>query len=298
MAYSKSVLIVGGSGFIGTHLAMKLRDGYKVFATYNTKSLAIPGVTFLPMNITNQNLVKRIAYTAQPDVIIYTAGSNNFEIAENEPRKAERLHTGGPAAVSNATEIFQPKFIYLSNSYIFDGNKGNYRETDTVLPFTAIGKAKLGGENYIRGRSLNYIILRLSPVIGRGNGKNISFLDHLRIKLDHRERVEFLGNQIHSYIDIYSVINTILHLIEGGPKNKILHFGGLTKLTDYEFAQSFAKRFVYPKELITLRQSSQQKKSSDAVINDFSLNSTQISETMNIKSLLLEESFDLLEKNL
>ena len=46
MAGTKAILIIGGSGFVGTHLALKLREGYKVFATYHTKRFAIPGVTF------------------------------------------------------------------------------------------------------------------------------------------------------------------------------------------------------------------------------------------------------------
>ncbi len=298
VAYTKSVLIVGGSGFIGTHLALKLRETFKVFATYNTRPIGIPGVSYFPMNISNQNWVKRIVYTAQPDVIIYAAGSNNFEVAEAEPRQAERIHTGGPASISNASELFQSKFIYLSNCYLFDGHKGNYKETDTVLPFTAIGKAKLGGENYIRGRSLNYIIVRSSPVFGRGNGKKLSFLDHLRMKLDRRERIEFSGHQIHSYTDIYSLVDLLAKLVDSGPKNKTFHFGGLTKLTDFEFAQTFAKRFNYPLELILKSQARDGKKSTEMTSHDFSLNSTSVAEALRIKPLVLEESFNLFEKHL
>ncbi len=298
MSSTKAVLIIGGSGFVGTHLALKLRESYKVFATYHSRQISIPGVTFLPMNVTNQNWVKRIVYTAQPDVIVYAAGSNSFELAEAEPREAERIHTGGPATASNASEIFQSKFIYLSNGYLFDGHRGNYHETDTVLPYIAIGKAKLGGENYIRGRSLNYIIVRSSPVFGRGNGRRLSNLDYLRIKLSKNERIELYGAELHAHIHVSALVGLIARLVDSGPRNKTLHYGGLTKMTDIDFARAFAKRFGFNSDLIHPGRNAPKKWSGESSIPDFSLNSTQVSESLNVKPLLLEESFDLLEKEL
>ena len=304
MGTTKAVLIIGGSGFIGTHLALKLREGYKVFATYHSRPMSIPGVTFLPLNVSNQNWAKRIAYTAQPEVVIYVAGSNNTEFAESRPREAERIHAGGPATVSNASEIFQSKFIYLSNCYVFDGHRGNYRESDTVLPSISLGKAKLSGENYVRGRSLNYLIVRSSPVYGRGNGWRLSFLDHLRMLLDRKQRIEFGGTELHSYAPISGLAELLARLVESGPRNKTFHYGGLTKISAYEFARNFAKRFAYNPELIL--QSGQIQKNEAGprkTINentppDFSLNCSQVTETLKIKPLLLEEGFDLLKKEL
>ena len=141
MAHTRSVLIIGGSGFIGTHLALKLRAGYKVFATYNRHRIFLPGVTTLPASLFNRDWAKRITYLARPDFVIYAAGTNNVEWCEAHARDAEQLHTSGAATISNLSEIFQPNFIYLSNSYVFDGSKGNYHEGDIVLPSTSLGKA-------------------------------------------------------------------------------------------------------------------------------------------------------------
>jgi nucleoside-diphosphate-sugar epimerase len=63
---TKAVLIIGGSGFIGTHLALKLRETYKVFLTYNTHPVLIPGTTPIPFNVEGRDWAKRLAYTTQP----------------------------------------------------------------------------------------------------------------------------------------------------------------------------------------------------------------------------------------
>lgn len=297
MATTKAVLIVGGSGFVGTHLALKLREGYKVFATYHSRHFTMPGVTTLPLNISNQNGVKRVVYTTQPDVVIYAAGSNRVDVAENHPREAERIHTGGPATVSNASEIIQAKFIYLSNCYIFDGHRGNYHENDTVMPSAALGKGKLGGENFIRGRSLNYSIVRSSPLLGIGNGRKPSFLDILRTRLDRGQRVDLPAAELHSFAPVAGLVEVISRLVETGSRNKTYHYGGLTKITDYELAKNFASRFGYNSDLITLsRYSKGTAHSSDSFYRDFSLNSSQTAESLKVKPLLLEECFDLIQK--
>lgn len=297
---TKSVLIIGGSGFIGTHLALRLRDNYKVFATYFHHQIRIPGVTYLPFNIENRTWVKRLVYTSIPDVVIYAAGSNDVYAAEKNNRAAERLHTVGPATMSSATDVMQPKFILLSNSYLFDGNRGNYHESDTVLPDTQLGKAKLGGENQIRGKSLNYVIVRSPPVLGRGNGYNLSFLDKLRIRLSRRQPVDLSSEEVHNFVPIDGLMEFMERLIETGIRNKIIHYGGLTKVSTYELGRAFAERFGFDAKLVSPSKTLSKKAqiTGEASIRDYSLNSSFMVENLKLKPLLLEQGFDLIEKSL
>ncbi len=295
----KSVLIIGGSGFLGTQLALTLREGYKVFATYCSHPMAIPGVTFLPFNVDNRNWIKRIVYSTRPDVVIYMVGSNSRSWADKNIRRTELLHSVGPASLASATDIMQPRYIYLSNSYVFDGVRGNYRETDTVLPSTILGKMKLSGENIIKSKSLNFVILRSSPIFGLGNGVNLSMIDRLRMNLDRGQRFEATPYEIHSFAPIEGLCDLLKRLIDSGVRNRVLHYGGLTKLTTYEFAQNFAKHFNYDPNLIIPKGIIQRKAGfAEDHIYDFSLNSTQAVDTLKIKPFLLEEGFDLIQKKL
>lgn len=298
MANTKSVLIFGGSGFIGTHIAMRLRESHKVYATFHTHPIRIPGVTCVPLNMANRNWIKRIMYASNPDVIIYVAGSEDVNWAERFPRESEKIHTGGPATIANLAESLQPKFIYLSSCYVFDGSKGNYKETDIVLPGTTYGKNKLGGENYIRGKSTNWLMVRSSPVFGRGNGLTLPFLDDLRLKLERGERFEARTQELHSFVPVSALADFIGRLVESGPRNKVMHFGGLTKLTHFELAKEFAKRFGYDPSLVVQKRNTDIITLNEKETFDYSLNSSQIVESLKVKPLLLEESFDLLEKQL
>ncbi len=293
----KSVLIVGGSGFLGSHLAMRMRDDFKVFATYFFNQISIPGITYLPFDALKKDWVKRVAYTAEPDIIIYAAGKDDVAWAEDRPKDADRIHTSGAVSVLTNSDILQPKYIYISNSYVFDGKKGNYKEKDVVLPGTALGKTKLSSENYVKGRSLNHIIVRPSPMIGVGTGKNFSFIDRLRIALGTGQTIELDNNELHSFAPIYGFTELIMQLSTSGIKNKVLHYGGLTRMTYFQLGKAFAKRFgfneklIHPK-IIPGRDSFARPEW------DFSLNSTHAVEMLKIKPFLLEQSFDLLNKHL
>ncbi|MGK5085458.1 sugar nucleotide-binding protein [Bdellovibrionota bacterium FG-1] len=291
MSVTHSVWILGGSSFVGSHLALAMREKCKVTLTYYGRPIKIPGVTSLHLALDNRDWAKRIAYLAKPDTIIYAAGSNNVAAAEADPHMSDHLHIGGAATMADVTEIMQPKFIYLSNCFVFDGLKGNYRETDTVIPAAALGSSKVGGENYVRGRCLNYMIVRSSPLIGRGNGLRTTFFDRIRTALDRGERFELPNHESFSYAPISGLVDLITRLVEGGVRNRVLHYGGLTRLTPYEWAVQFATRFGYNPGLIVPARAGLQKK-------DFSLNCSQAIELLKIKPLLVEESFDLIEKQL
>lgn len=298
MRITKAVLIVGGSGFLGTHLALRLRESYKVFATYYKHPMSMSGVTYLPFNIDNRNWVKRVLYTIQPDVIIYAAGHDSPEWASKNERRATIHHEGGPAALSSTTDVLQPKFIYLSNPFVFDGSRGNYHENDTVLPGNSLGKMKIGGENIIRSKYLNYIILRSSPLLGRGNGFSFSAFDQLRIQLDRNIRCDFSEKEIHSFAPVFGLCDLVVRLVDSGIKNRVIHYGGLTKLSYYEFAKAFAKHFKYNPELIAPKAQIFKDSGYEEPTLDYSLNSSHAIETLKVKSFLLEECFDLIQKQL
>ena len=52
------------------------------------------------------------------------------------------------------------KFVYFSTNYVYPGTKGNYKETDPVLPFNNYGWSKLGGESAVHMYK-NSLILRI-----------------------------------------------------------------------------------------------------------------------------------------
>ena len=110
--------------------------------------------------------------------------------------------------------------------------------------------------------------------------------------------MELPTTELHSFAPIHGLVDFVARLVDSGPRNKILHYGGLTKLTYYDFAREFAKRFKFDPGLITPKRAPGAKEESREATYDFSLNSSEIATTLKVQPLLLEEGFDLIEKKL
>ena len=298
MKKTKSILIVGGSGFVGVHLAKELRKNYKVFATYNNRQITMPEVSYLPMSISDRELLKRVLCAAQPEAVIYLIGNNDVDWCEKNPRDAETLHGTGSTLVASLAELIKPRFIYVSFCHVFDGRKGNYNETDIAFPHSMIGRTKLAGENFLKGKSMNYVVVRSSPVFGLSIPKNPSFIDKLRIKLEHGERVDLPTNELHSFAPVQGLVDIICRLVESGIKNTVFHYGGLTKINYYDFGVEFSKRFGYNSSLLSPIEPPNLEKLKEQAIGDYSLNCSKAVKLLKIKPLLLKDGLDLIQEGL
>ena len=76
-------------------------------------------------------------------------------------KKSISLNIIGTSNVVIACSKYNVKLIYFSTSYLYPGTKGNYKETDPLLPSNNYAWSKLGGESAVQMYS-NSLILRVS----------------------------------------------------------------------------------------------------------------------------------------
>ena len=79
---------------------------------------------------------------------------------EKDITKSINLNIVGTANLVNACSKFKIKIIYFSTSYVYPGNKGDYKETDALLPWNNYAWSKLGGEAAVQMYK-NSLILRV-----------------------------------------------------------------------------------------------------------------------------------------
>ena len=56
------------------------------------------------------------------------------------------LNIIGTANIVKSCKKFNVKVIYFSTVYVYDGHKGNFRETDPIKPINNYALSKMGGE--------------------------------------------------------------------------------------------------------------------------------------------------------
>lgn len=96
-----------------------------------------------------------------PDIIINAAAVIDNRVLESTPEKAISTNIIGAANVANACIASNIRLVYISTDYIYRGDRGNYLETDEILPFNFYAWTKLGGECSAIGVN-NHLIIRTS----------------------------------------------------------------------------------------------------------------------------------------
>ena len=73
-----------------------------------------------------------------------------MSIHDKKITKSIDLNIIGTAQLVKACSENNLKIIFLSTSYVYPGKKGNYSETDALLPWNNYGWSKLGAESAVQ----------------------------------------------------------------------------------------------------------------------------------------------------
>jgi UDP-N-acetylglucosamine 4,6-dehydratase/5-epimerase len=96
----KTVLITGGTGFLGKRLAQCLRDHYNVVlgARNNKQNLIARDVTrcaVIPMDVTNIETIRDVIVEIRPDIVIHAAATKFVDLAEKFPMECIDVNVTG-----------------------------------------------------------------------------------------------------------------------------------------------------------------------------------------------------------
>ena len=141
----KKIIITGANGYIGSNLKKFFEDkGFEVFSF----ALESPkNKKFFQVDLADEKKVLGLVRKISPEIIIHTAGISSLTACE----KNKELNVKMTSNLIGAIKKTDPeiKLIFLSSDYVFDGEKGNYKEKDKRSPKTCYGKNKHDCENEI-----------------------------------------------------------------------------------------------------------------------------------------------------
>lgn len=146
----KIILVTGGDGRFA-----------KILKKKNTK-LNLFFANKYECNILSLKSIERTIKKIKPKIILHCAGlSRPMDIHEKNISKSIDLNIIGTANITKLSKKFKIKLIYFSTGYIYEGTKGNYKETDPIKPFNNYALSKLGGECAV-AMYKNSLILRIT----------------------------------------------------------------------------------------------------------------------------------------
>ena len=136
---------------------------------------AVTVMPYVPMDITNAEMVEQVLTEVNPDVVIHCAAWTAVDLAEDEDKqeKVRAINVGGTQNIANVCKKLGCKMVYISTDYVFNGQGQEPWEPDCkdYAPLNVYGRTKLDGELAVSNTLEKFFIVRIAWVFGL-NGNN------------------------------------------------------------------------------------------------------------------------------
>lgn len=250
-----SVLITGGCGFLGAHLAVRLFNlGYKVGA-FDLKAPPLGGeiewlwektgtkVKVYLGNITDAHVLNEAIKDSKADILVHTAVINDLNILRDSPKVADAVNVGGTLNVLEAAREFNiKKVVYASSISVYTTKK--YEPMDEEHPVLlpdegptlfSYSSTKLASEayglHYWSTFGIDFIALRFSAIYGLG----MVYPMYIKPIVENTVKglpVYFEGGAEASrdYTYVEDAVTGIVGAIESKPKSHIFNISTGSKL--------------------------------------------------------------------
>ncbi|MCX7708239.1 MAG: SDR family NAD(P)-dependent oxidoreductase [Clostridia bacterium] len=232
----KTVLVTGGSGFIGSHLCERLLEtGHTVINLDNfndfydplikrrniANALSYKNYTLIEGDIRDTSLLEQLFKNRPIDVVVHLAALAGVRKSLENPLEYIDVNVKG---TTNLLEIVKKnsvdKFVFASSSSVYGINSTPFRESDSLpvqeSPYAA---SKMAGEQFCRAYSHLYGIpiaaLRFFTVYGPRQRPEMAIHNFTRLMDEGKEIPVFGdGKSARDYTYISDIIDGIMAAIK------------------------------------------------------------------------------------
>lgn len=165
------IVITGSNGLLGqslVNLLLEYKGKYQVIGL--SRGINRSGrndFSYHSIELTNFDNLKSILKDIVPDVIVNTAAMTQVDICEDEKETCDLINVGLVKALRDYSVKNNCHLIHISTDFIFDGEKGFYKENDIPNPLSYYGASKLKSEELLINSNVDFTILRTILVFGK-----------------------------------------------------------------------------------------------------------------------------------
>ena len=213
----------------------------------------VVGATSNTPNLRDKQVVTQVLEQSNPDFVVNTLGYNSVVVSEKKVDLCYLLNRDFVAILAEVCADKGIPIIHLSTDHVFDGHYASgYSEDDQTIPLGIFGKSKWDGEEVLRKKQPEHLILRVSWLFSQW-GEN--FLT--RSLIDGRTEKEMFAADDRqgcptSASDIARVIFAVIRqLNEDAGAWGTYHYCGAEVTTRFKFLEAIFDRARQHEQLAT-----------------------------------------------
>jgi UDP-glucose 4-epimerase len=223
----KRVVVTGGAGLVGSHLAQYLRDDNDVVVvddlSKGTRERVPDGVEFVKADLTDADDVAE-AITADVDVVFHFAAYTDTNYAD--PRKLFEENTEMTYNVlERMDEVGVSNLAFTSSSTVYgEAPRPTPEDYAPLEPISVYGASKLADEGlistYAHSKDFTVWLFRFANIVGPKQRGNVvpDFIEKL---LEDPDTLTILGDgrQEKSYLHVEDCVRAISHVVENAEQS-------------------------------------------------------------------------------
>lgn len=265
---------------------LAIESGHEVFSSYRSKDY--PKGKQVKLDLENLAKVREGIREIEPEAIINAAAFTDVDGCEENPEKAFKINGEAPRVLAEVSEDIDTHLIQVSTDYVFDGEKGNYREDDPTNPQSVYGKSKLEGEKNVKENCSRWTIARTSVIYGWEFKDKLNFATWIIKELTNENEIQIVDDQYNSPTLNTNLAEVLIEVAEKEIKG-LFHVAGSSRVSRHDFSKKLAEVFDLKGELIERTKMSEMDWNAHRPRDSF-LNVSKSEKTFNNALLTCEES--------
>jgi dTDP-4-dehydrorhamnose reductase len=239
--------VIGASGLLGSNLCYQWeRDQAMVWGTSKSHPISFRAGAYRQIDLFQEKQLEDWIDKIQPTWIINCSGYTDVCLCEQEQKNAWNLNVEAVRVLSKLALKRKIRFLHFSTDAVFDGEKGDYCESDSPNPINYYGVTKLEGEKVALENDA--LVLRIN-IFGWNAQPKLGLAEWALERLKSGEEVPGFKEIIFAPLHAPTVAAWVNEMFLKDARG-IFHLAAAEPMSKYEFLKTLAARFGYDAERV------------------------------------------------
>lgn len=230
----KKIAITGANGYIAS-----------LIQKYNQDQFTFIPITRKQLNLEDPIQVRNYFEALDFDIVVHTAADATTAHCEEKPEMTHRINTESSIAIAEVCKNRKKRMLFFGTEQSFNGktSSGPFKEEEELVSVTNYGKQKSEADLYIQANLKDYIILRLSWMMGMSEPQvktSPNIIKNVINAILSEKPTLFTVNEVRGMTYAKHLATQFAKIIE--LDSGVYHFTSVNHLNTYESAKLVASK--------------------------------------------------------